>query len=186
MKTNQSHKRIAAAFDRLFRTYGPQGQGSTPEEVARDRIERIKVYFDAVALYDEQDVESAVDAFLSGTAPGVNPAFAPPAPAVGAECRRQMNLRLDRERDTRPALPPPDIEHTADSQERVRAMMASITQKLAEPVTAESAEAAQRSKDHWAKVNQRFAPDMSEKALAERLHLVQDHYWTAGDEGEAA
>jgi hypothetical protein len=126
VKTNQNHQRIAAAFDRLFRTYGPLGQGSTPEEITRDRIERIKVYFDAVALYQEQDVEAAVDAFLSGSAPGVNPNFAPPAPAVGGETRRQMNLRVDREnreRASRPKLPPPDIERSAESQQRVRDLM---------------------------------------------------------------
>jgi hypothetical protein len=127
MKTNQDHQRIAAAFDRLFRTYGPLGQGSTPEEITRDRIERIKVYFDAVALYEECDVEAAIDSFLSGAAPGVsNPSFAPNAPMVGSETRRQMNLRLDREhreRLARPALPPPDVTRTPEAQARVKALM---------------------------------------------------------------
>lgn len=135
MKTNQDHQRIAAAFERLFRTYGPLGQGSTPEEITRDRIERIKVYFDAVALYDEQDVEAAVDAFLSGSAPGVsNPSFAPNAPMVGAETRRQMNLRLNheaRERLSRPTLPPPDNVKTAESRAKFKAIVDGIVAKLA-------------------------------------------------------
>lgn len=135
MKTNQDQQRIAAAFERLFRTYGPLGQGSTAEEITLDRIERIKVYFEAVAPYEEQDVEAAVDAFLSGSAPGVNPNFAPPAPAVGGETRRQMNLRLDkenRERRLRPALPPPDIEHTPESRARMKAILEAGLAKLHE------------------------------------------------------
>jgi hypothetical protein len=123
MKPNQDHQRIAAAFDKLFRTYPQFAQGNTAGEVLRDRVEKAKVYFDAVAQYDERDVEAAVEAFLSGSAPGVNPNFAPPAPAVGAECRRQMNLRLDRDRDIRPKLPPPDIERSPEAQARVRALV---------------------------------------------------------------
>lgn len=186
MKSNQNHKRIAVAFDRLFRTYPQFGQGSTPEEITLDRVEKAKVYFDAVVMYDEQDVETAVANFLAGHAPGHNPSFAPPAPLVGAETRRVMTLRLEsehRDRQMRPALPPPDIVHTPDSQARVREMMASVTQKIVEPATAEAQEADRRHKEQWANVNARFMPDMSEDATAERLGVR----YTAGDEeGEAA
>lgn len=129
------------------------GQGSTPEEITRDRIERIKVYFEAVSLYDERDVEAAVDAFLSGTAPGVNPTFAPPAPAVGAECRRQLNLRLDRERDRRPRLPAPDIERSVESQARVRELMEQTTRGLR---TVESEDPAERHRARLQRTNERF------------------------------
>lgn len=172
MKTNQNHQRIAAAFDKLFRTYGPQGQGNSPEEIARDRIERIKVYFDAVALYAEQDVELAVDNFLAGSAPGHNPSFAPPAPLVGAECRRVMNLRLDRERDRRPALPPPDVpEATPEERARVKARIDTFVASVAESHLTDEAAAARRESELLQRTNARFMPDMSPNAMAHRLNL---------------
>jgi hypothetical protein len=172
MKTNQDHQRIAVAFDRLFRTYGPLGQGSTPEEITRDRIERIKVYFDAVAFYSEDDVEAAVEAILTGTAAGMNPNFAPPAPAFAGECRRQMNMRLRRaeqERLGHPRLPPPDIEKTDEQRARARALMQQTVDNLSAGTALESAEALAASKARWEKVNARFAPEMTDEAIAERL-----------------
>ena len=118
-------QRTAAALERLFRTYQQSDRGDALD-VALERMERAKVYFDAVAPYDIRDIEAACNAFITGNAPGVNPAFIPPAPQVGAEVRRQMNLRLDREyRDnlTRPKLAPPDAERTPESQARVRELM---------------------------------------------------------------
>lgn len=82
---------------------------------------------EAVTDYEPMDLKTAVHAFLSGSAPGVsNPSFAPSAPMVGAEIRRQMNLRLDveeRNRIRRPALPSPDIVKTAASKARVKALL---------------------------------------------------------------
>lgn len=82
---------------------------------------------ETVTDYETVDLKTAVHAFLSGAAPGVsNPSFAPSAPMVGAEIRRQMNLRLDaekRERIRRPALPPPDIVKTEASKARVKALL---------------------------------------------------------------
>lgn len=186
MKTNQDHKRIAAAFDRLFRTYGPLGQGNTPEEIARDRMERVKVYFEAVALYLEDDVEAAVEAILTGSAAGINPNFAPPAPAFAGECRRQMNLRLRRdelERLARPALPPPDIEKTPEAMERGRAIMDAAIASLTAMNESESAEAIAASKARWEKVNARFAPEMSDEAINARLMKPR---WTVGNDAEDA
>lgn len=188
MKTNQNHQRIAAAFDRLFRTYGPLGQGSTPEEIARDRIERVKVYFDAVALYLEDDVEAAVEAILTGTAAGMNPNYAPPAPAFAGECRRQMNMRLRREELARlghPRLPPPDIEKTDEQRARARAKMQQAIDNLSSATALDSAEALDASKARWEKVNTRFAPDMSEDAIMERL-IRKRGYWTGNDYGDVA
>ena len=172
MKTNQNHQRIAAAFDRLFRTYPQFGQGSTPDEITRDRIEKAKVYFDAVALYLEDDVEAAVEAILTGTAAGMNPNFAPPAPAFAGECRRQMNMRLRRAELAqlgRPRLPPPDIEKTDEQRQRARALMEQTVANLTAGTAVETAEAEAASRARWEKVNARFHPDQSDEAIAERL-----------------
>lgn len=186
MKTNQDHQRIAAAFDRLFRTYGPLGQGSTPDEVTRDRIERIKVYFEAVAPYAEDDVDAAVEAFLTGSAVGVNPNFAPPAPAFAGECRRQMNARLRRaelERLARPQLPPPDIEKTPEQRERAKAKVAEFLENLAAPDS--DLEAVKRRNEQFEKTNARFYPDMSDEAVKARLMKPRGTTWSAGDEDAA-
>lgn len=180
MKSNQNHKRIAAALDRLFRTYPQFGQGNTPEEITRDRVEKAKVYFDAVAPYDERDIEAAIDNFLAGSAPGHNPSFAPPAPVVGAETRRVMNLRLDsehRERLAQPRLPPPDIERSPASQARVRAKMAAALQSLADRMLTEDAAANRRRLEMQRKTDALLGPDTSPKATADRLGFR----YTAGD-----
>lgn len=141
--------------------------------MARDRVEKAKVYFDAVALYPEDDVEAAVDAILSGSAPGVNPNFAPPAPVVASECRRQMNLRLRRmelERFNRPALPPPDkAPATPEQRERAMALVRDFVAKVEANNLTEDAGAARRRAEHWQRTNERFYPDMDPEAVAERL-----------------
>ena len=97
-----------------------------PPQAADDGEELLRGYLLAVEDYHADDVHRAVDTLIKGTAPGVNPSFRPKPPEVGAECRRQMNLRLDREHRAqmhRPKLPPPDIERTPESQARVRALV---------------------------------------------------------------
>ena len=159
--------RIATALERLFRTYQQPGAG---EEALRDRIERAKVYFDAVAPYEIVDIEQAVANFLSGSAPGINPSFQPPAPAVGAECRRCMNLRLDSEHRMRqPALPPPDLEKSPESRARVKAKVAELISRLADDQRTEDAAAAKRRADMQKRVDERFAPDPSPGATLQRL-----------------
>lgn len=162
------------------------GQGSTPEEIARDRIERVKVYFDAVSLYLEDDVEAAVDAILTGTAAGFNPNFAPPAPAFAGECRRQMNMRLRRaelERLGHPRLPPPDIEKTDEQRQRARAKMQQAIDNLSAGNALESAEALDASKARWEKVNARFAPELTDDAIMDRL-IHKRPRWTVGNDQE--
>jgi hypothetical protein len=97
-----------------------------PPQATDDGAELLRGYLLAVEDYHAFDVERAVDTLIKGTAPGVNPSFRPKPSEVGAECRRQMNLRLDSEYRTKlsqPKLPKPDIERTPESQARVREMM---------------------------------------------------------------
>jgi hypothetical protein len=134
----------------------------------RDRVEKAKVYLEAVAIYEPVDVEAAVGAFLSGSAPGHNPAFAPPAPFVGAETRRQMNLRLDSvNRNRKPALPAPTIEHSPAERARVAAMADDLVKRTAEQLN--TPDNATHRKEVWGPVHQRFYPDMSPAATRRRL-----------------
>lgn len=128
------------AFAKLFQTY-QSFQAATEAEAD----ETLRVYFEAVEPYQTDDILKAVENFLNGNVPGANAAFAPPAPHVGAECRRVMNLRLNHERLMRPALPPPtDREIPADERERVKAKFQAW--KASIPQTDEETERAAASK----------------------------------------
>lgn len=126
----------------------------------------------AVEDYPADDVEAAIDSFLKGTAPGVNASFLPPAPAVGAECRRQLHLRVDREnreRKLRPQLPPPDIVHTPEERARVQQKIDDLLANLAAAMETEDASLTRRKLGQFAKTNAKFAPDMSPAAVRRRL-----------------
>ncbi len=171
------NERIAAALEALFRTYQQSDRGDE-ETVARDRIERARVYFEAVAPYGVADIEAGSRSLLSGSAPGVNPNFLPPAPVVAAECRRQMNLRLDREnreKKLRPALPPPDIERTPEQRERARQLVARAVAGLTSKTAAEDAEQARRRQQLWDRTNSTFEPTMADQEIERRLG------WRTGD-----
>lgn len=157
-------EQVTAAFNRLFSTY--------PQFAAADLAESAGAYFEAVEPYETVDILAAVKSFLSGSAPGHNPAFAPSAPLVGAETRRLMNLRLDRERRdalSKPRLPPPDIVHTPESRARVAAMAQAHIERMADIARTEDAEMDRRQRDLAARTNARFAPDMSPEAMRRRL-----------------
>lgn len=172
--------RKTTALERLFRTYHGLDRGDTPEEIARNRVAMAEVYFEAVAPYTAGDVESAVSAFIVGSVQGHNPAFAPTAPQVGNATRREMEARLDRERRARkPALPPPDIEHSPESRERIKALVAGCVASLTS-ITAAEDEAREREKaERWQRTNETFVPDMDEDAMRERLCKRQG--WDVGD-----
>ncbi|HYF34540.1 MAG TPA: hypothetical protein VD994_04560 [Prosthecobacter sp.] len=146
-------------------------------------------YLEAVEDWPADDVDAAVTAFIKGTVPGFDGKWAPTAPMLAGACRlaaekRAREAYLDGLR--RPALPPPPVEHSPEERARIQAMAKQASELLSSVSSAEDKQREVEVAQRWQRTNQRFAPDMSEKALAERLHLVQDHYWTAGDEGEAA
>ncbi len=118
---NDKMETVSKLLSKLFASY-PQAQPTN---------EALEAYLEAVSDYGADDLKSAVHAFLSGSAPGVaNASFAPSAPMIGAEVRRQMNMRLDseqRERMRRPQLPPPDIPKSEESKARVK----ELTERLA-------------------------------------------------------
>lgn len=152
-------QRVSEALKRLFRTY----PGFQTDDVAAT----MQVYFEAVQPYATEDIEAAVTNFLTGSAPGHNPSFAPSAPLLGAEARRVMNLRVEseaRERRYHPQLPAPDIEHTPESRARVAAMTANLLANL-KPQKMDAAS----DKEYWAGTHEMFAPDPSEAALRRRL-----------------
>lgn len=147
-------------------------------DVARDRMERAKVYFEAVDTYEIDDIEAAVTNLLNGSDLGHNPSFVPPAPVVAGEARRVMHLRLDRvnrERKLHPQLPPPDVVHTPAERERVKQMVDGLVNKIASEMETEDAALSKRKLTQFAKTNARFAPDMTPAAVRRRLGF------TAGD-----
>lgn len=104
-----------------------------------------------------RDIEAAVRAIISGTAPGMNPNFAPSAGALGAEVVRQQNLRADSEaRSRKPALPPPPVEKSPESQARVKAKVDALLQRMADQARTADAAAEQRRKNAWQRTNDYF------------------------------
>lgn len=127
--------------------------------MARERIDRFRIYLEAVEQHDVRDIETGVRSFIAGAAPGVNPNFLPPPPAVASEVRRVMNLRLESEaRSRKPALPPPMVEKSPESRERVKAMVGNLVGRMAEQARTEDAAKDVRRKGRAARLAARFDP----------------------------
>lgn len=159
-------------MERLFRTYPSQAKGANDFEIARNRIAAAEVYMRAVRPYTADDVEDAVDEFLTGAVPGHNAAFAPTAPQVGAVCRRIMERRiesLERTRRFQPRLPPPDITHTEEQRARARAKVQAFIEGQAAAEVHETTEDDKRRRERWEKVNARFQPPMDDASIMHRL-----------------
>ncbi len=170
-------------MERLFRTYPSQAKGANEFEIARNRMLAAEVYMRAIAPYAADDVEQAVDDFLTGNVPGHNAAFAPTAPQVGAVCRRVMERRLDSEnrlRRLRPRLPPPDITHTDDERARAKAKVQAFIETQGAIDAHVNAEELAAQKDRWEKVNAYFAPPMDDESLTERLNLRRGTGYSIG------
>lgn len=151
-----------ADINRLLACY-PAGNWADPEQALRS-------YLLVVEDYPADDVEEAITTLIKGVAPGVNASFLPVPAVVGAECRRQLHLRLDREnreKKLRPHLPPPDVVHTPEERARVAELVAGVVSNLA--ADAEIQDAARRRNGQLARTNDRFYPDMRDEALAQRL-----------------
>ena len=104
-----------------------------PSQAADDGEELVRAYLLAVEDYPADDVTNAVDMMVKGTAPGINPGFRPKPSEVGAECRRQMTLRLEREhreKIARPRLPPPLAPRTAESKAKFKGIVEQIVANL--------------------------------------------------------
>lgn len=120
--------------------------------------EQLRSYMLAVEDFDEAEVEAGITALIKGISPGVNPNFLPPPAVVGAEVRRQLHLRLRREeldRLSRPALPEPDIQHTAESRAKVRAMVERTVHGLTS-LDGDESEPERRHLERWRKTNAYF------------------------------
>lgn len=153
-----------ADINRLLACY-PAGNWADPEQALRS-------YLLVVEDYPADDVEEAITTLIKGVAPGVNASFLPVPAVVGAECRRQLHLRLDREnrdKKLRPQLPPPDIIHTPEERARVQQKIDDLLANLAAAMETEDASLTRRKLGQFAKTNAKFAPDMSPAAVRRRL-----------------
>lgn len=156
--TQDRNQTIAEALDRLFRTYEKSDRNVDPGDLARDRMAKARVYFEAVGPYEACDVEQAVTDFLTGNVPGGwNVAYAPSAPQVGSAVRRAMERRVEAERLNRLALPPPPDDFVQDPPEvraRNRAMMDALAASLASTMDMDKAPL----RDLQRRTNERFDP----------------------------
>jgi hypothetical protein len=131
-----------------------------PSQAADDGDELLRAYLLAVDDYHADDVTNAVDLMVKGIAPGINPGFRPKPSEVGAECRRQLNMRVDRENQharLHPRLPPPAVQHTPASRAAIKAMVDQAVANLT--AASPAADRAERHRRIIAKTNERFDKD---------------------------
>lgn len=146
-----------------------------PSQAQDDGEDLLRAYLLAVEDYAVGDVEAAVDELVKGTAPGVSPSFRPKPSETGAECRRQMNLRLESEaRARRPALPPPDVVRSPESRARVAAMAQRAIEDIASTMLTPDAETSRRRQRFNERMQVRFDPKTEREALARLGYSVGD------------
>jgi hypothetical protein len=155
--TQDRNTTIAEALDRLFRTYQQADRNADPGDLARERMAKAKVYFEAVSIYEVADIEQAITDFITGNVPGHNAAFAPSAPQVGSAVRRAMERRVERERLDRLALPPPPDDFVQDPPE-VRAKNRALMDQLAASLASQMDMDRAPLRDLQRRTNERFDP----------------------------
>jgi hypothetical protein len=163
---------ITSLLSLLFSTFPPQ-QGDVKAQMAAIAI--------AVDGYDVRDIEAAVRAIVRGETDWHNKTWAPSAALLSTEIRKRMDRRLRLEQYDRPRLPPPDVPKSAASRDRVLARMAETVGHLDAVMSADDVEQLAASVARAKRVAARFAPDQDPDAMAKRLNLRTEHYWTAGD-----
>lgn len=128
--TFDPHK-AALALNRLFSTCPLPAANATPEEAVR-------VFFEVCQPFTTGQILDAVDDFINGRVPGINPAFAPTAPQFATHMRltqkrehdlRSGNIRLleqlrEREEDEEWAA-----QRTPEARAKVKSMLDAIAEK---------------------------------------------------------
>lgn len=104
---------------------------------------QLEAYGISLEGHDERDIGAAVRRFIRGEVDGHNQSFPPTASKLGGVVRKCLMDRLDseeRDRLSRPALPPPEIDKSDLSRERVRlkmdAAIKSLSRKMLTPQAA--------------------------------------------------
>lgn len=140
-------------------------------------------YLTAVADFPTDFVSDAVTMFIKGEVPGHDGRFVPTAPMVATACRlvaEKVARAKYLEGLKAPRLPALDIERTDEQRGRARALMQQAVDNLAAGTALESATELEASKVRWEKTNARFQPEMTDRAIEERLLKRRPRY-TVGD-----
>jgi len=134
-------------------------------------------YLTAVDDWHADLVTDAVDLIIRGELPNHDGRFAPTAPMLATACR------LAAEKAARakylaglaaPRLPPPLIEHTPESRERVRQLAKHAAEVIGSVDLHNSEAEIAAANARWAKVNAHFDPPQDYESLTERLNLHRD------------
>lgn len=162
---------------------------SFPSANPADPVQYLNNFMDVAEDFHAELVEAGVTILIKGLLPGFDGRFAPTAPMLATACRKAADdAARKRYLDglNAPRLPPPEIQKTDDQRARACAKMQQAIDNLSAGTALESAEALAAEKARWGKVNVRFAPDMSEDAIMDRL-VRKGRGWTTGnDYGDAA
>lgn len=140
---------------------------------------------------DERDLRDGVLLIIDSRLPGHDGRFAPTAPQLARAIRTCRDKRLEAEAKQAKRLAPggeasddwlPSEAQRIKGQKVLATLSASLTAQLkAEPSAPPEREAFENEeqRQRWAKINDRFRPDLSPEALAARLGLPRQAASTA-------
>jgi hypothetical protein len=121
---------------------------------------------------DECDLDPGVMILINGQYPGHDGRFAPTAPQLATAIRMARDKRLEHERRERlnqPRLAPPDVVSTPEERARAKTKLDHFLQNVGDRMRTDDATITKSRNHVLAKTNARFAPDMSDDAVANRL-----------------
>src|SRR5690606_5369585 len=146
--------------------------GTFPNFQSGDAEAALTAYAMVITNADPRDVEPGIMMLINGELLGFDGRFAPTATQLARAIRAALDQRVDREiAERRAHAPPPDdwAEPSPEQRAKGKAILDQLAHDLGAQMRTEDAERDLRRKDHQERVNARFAPDMSEKAMAKRL-----------------
>jgi hypothetical protein len=146
--------------------------GSFPTFSSGDAEAALTAYELVMAQADERDLQPGVMLLINGEYPGHDGRFAPTAPQLASALRMARDRRLEHERIMnvhQARLPAPDIQHSPESQQRVRELTERAAERIGAVDAHNSAEATAAGKDRWEKTNARFQPPMDDDSVMRRL-----------------
>lgn len=150
--------------------------GSFPNFQSGDSEAALLAYQYVLKDAELSDIEAGVSKLINGEYPGHDGRFAPTAPQLATVIRmaREDRERHEKRMQYRLAPPPPD-EISEDERARVAEKMKALRLEKKKAITEWTADEVVAVRTYFAKVNEHFAPDMSDEAIAERLGLIRGY-----------
>lgn len=144
--------------------------GSFPSFQSGDAEAAFAAYQFVIRDIDDRDLEGGVSMVVNGLLPGHDMRFAPTAPQLATACRICRDRRLDNERRSNLALPPPpEPEISEEERARVKARFEEFLANVKKQEAVDDEERIEAIRARARKVNLRFQPPMDDASISQRL-----------------